>query len=400
MNPDTAIFYDLYKNDKIGHKIVSTIQCDCLDIDKTVSWLRNKMRGVIQNHPHFKCRVLNHEWQKVSIDLNDMVFYASDKRNIIVNKILNETWDNYLPQWKIIVTSDNCILFICDHVYGDGAFIANVMRSLFDDSSLNNVPLSKMKTKMSLISKIYLFIKIIYLIYKRFYHTFQFCGNNELVSEINQMRMSEMSLCKLKSIRDRFSCSDKSKISINDIIHTIIVKTNSLYFNKDMVSSAAIFNMRKRNTEDTSYTEQNKLGYILLSNKISGDLPPEELLCEVHDFMQFYKETPSTLLISKCMHMYYTWDKEAATQLLASLNKNVDFIISNYLFQYKDKEIQDGVKILNAYGSVTPCHAKQMYSITTYGDKVNIFLTYKNDIISDSEKLRRCFERAISWMYS
>ena len=394
ITPGTCIFYDLYQKDKIGHKIVSTIDCEELDIAQTLAFIKNKARTFCKKYPHFHCRIKEKNWCKVeTIDYDKMIFMMDKSKNEIMEMVLNNPLNPELPGWQFIVTTNNSIMLICDHIYGDGAFIANMIREMFDDKSLNNLPEKREKHSISLVSKIWLFVRILFLIYKRF--TLSKKAQVPLTPVTNkQICLAPLSLLHLKQIRDRFSCKDNTHISINDLIHTIIVKTNSLYFKKDTITSAAMFNMRE-NMNDLS--DQNKIGYILLANKLHDNLP-ETLLGDVHEFMTFYKTTPATLIISKIMHWYYSWDSVKACHLLKSLNKSVDFIISNYMFQYKDKHIQHGIKVLNAYGTVTPCDANQMYSVTTYGDNVNIYLTYKEPIISDVEHFRNCFDETIKWI--
>jgi hypothetical protein len=390
----TSIFFDLYQKDKIGHKIVSTIECEDLDVKQTLVFMKHKAQTFCRKYPHFHSRIQGKSWHRVeTMDYDKMIFMVDKSKNDIMETILNESLNQDLPGWQIIVTNDNCIMFICDHIYGDGAFIANLVRELFDDKSLNNLPVKREKRNISLLSKIFLFFRILFLIYKRFTFSKKVCAPWSSFKN-KQFCLGTLSLSNLKKIRDRFSCKDETYISINDLVHTIIVKTNSLYFKKDTITSAAMFNMRE-NMED--FNDQNKLGYILLANKLHDNLP-ETLLGDVHDFMTFYKSTPATLIISKLMHWYYSWDSVKACRLIKSLNTSVDFIISNYMFQYKDKHIQNGIKVSNAYGSVTPCDANQMYSVTTYGDNVNIYLTYRETIITDVEHFQNCFDETIKWL--
>lgn len=396
MTPSTSIFYDLYLNDNIGHKIVSIMQCKMKDTNKTRIFMQNKMREIVKQYPHLKCRIIKHVWNSMEIDYSKMIICVNKPHNEVINDALNTPLNTDLPGWQVVITTDNCILFICDHTYGDGAYIAHVMRGLFDNDSLNNMPLrSEKKKSIPLLSKILLFFKIIYLIYKRFTILYKPPSAPWGKETICHKQLACLSLKDLKKIRDRFSCSDGTRISINDIIHTLIVKTNSIHFKKNTITSSAMFNMRKDINDNN---DQNKLGYILLANKVENDAPPEEVLRDVHDFMQFYKETPSVGIISKFMHWYYAWDKYKACKLMRDLNKSVDFIISNYMFQYKDKHIQRGIEINNMYGTVTPCDASQMYSITTYGDKVNINFTYKKRCIKDITIFERDFFNALDWL--
>ena len=48
MTAGTSIFYDLFKNDKIGHKIISTMQCEPLDMKKTKVFMQHKMKEIVK----------------------------------------------------------------------------------------------------------------------------------------------------------------------------------------------------------------------------------------------------------------------------------------------------------------------------------------------------------------
>ena len=95
-----------------------------------------------------------------------------------------------------------------------------------------------------------------------------------LSQKCKQINIATLSLEKLKVIRNNYSCTDTTSISLNDLIHSLLVKTNSLYFNKEAITSIAMFNRREKN--DT-FLEKNKLGYILLTNK-DNQLPEEVIV--------------------------------------------------------------------------------------------------------------------------
>ena len=287
ISASTSIFYDLFLNNKIGHKIVSTMQCEPLDMKKTKVFMKHKMREIVKKYPHFDSLIVNHVWKKCEIDYDKMVIVTEKTRTQITEDLVNVPFPKELPGWQVYITKDNCIMFICDHTYGDGSYIANVVLTLFDNDELNNLPSpSREKGKsLSLLSRIILFFKIIYLIYMRFKFVSKPPPAPWVEPKNGQVELATFSLSELKKIRDRFSCSDGTRISINDLIHTLITRTNSIYLKKDTISSAAMFNMRKNG----DFNDQNKLGYILVANKVKPDAMPEDLLKDVHDFMQFIK---------------------------------------------------------------------------------------------------------------
>jgi len=393
---ETSLYYDMYKEDKIGSKIISTIKCDNFDKSEILEFMKKKIVQSMQKHPHLQCRFVNYSWERIKdIDMDQMIQILDKTYDQIIEKELNHSLSDTLPGWRVFLAKNNCIMFVCEHVYGDAAFISNMIQDLFDDKSCNNIPQSQDKKKMSWLSKIILFFKILFLIYKRFNSIKSTVTVND--DECKQICLGQLSLCELKQIRSRFSCSDGTHISINDMLHTILVYTNALYFEKDMVSSAAMFNMR--NSED-DYTSKNKLGFILLTNKVKTGTSPEDVLQDVHDFMQFYKETPITYILSKCMGLLYDWYPTKAYNLLQDMNQSVDFIISNFVLQYKDKSLHDGIKINDISACSGPGVAGQAYTILTYGDTLTVNLTYKCRKVNDINKLAKCFNETLEWLKS
>lgn len=394
----TSIFYDLYKNDNIGHRMISTIECEILDPETSVIFCRNKMKDVIRKHPHFGCRIKNHNWIHCHVDYEKLIYHENLTRDEIVAKMLNVPFDDEHPSWRGIVTNDDKMVFLNDHTYGDGAFVSEILRSLFDDTSVNNIPVSSShKKRLSFLSKVFLFFKILYLIYMRFTFITSIPDTDVKHENTSQVCLAKLSISEIKQKRDRFSCKDGSHISINDWLHTLLVKTNSSYFEKNIISSAAMFNLR---TQRGDFQEKNKLGYILLANQIDNNEMPEALLCDVHNFMRFYKETPITPTVTYLLQLYYQWNREGACQFLKSLNRSVDFVITNLSLNLKDKTIQHGIKVKNIHGTVTPCDAKQIYSITSYGDTMNIYLTYHTNIIPDITYFKKVFNNSLTWMSS
>tara|TARA_B110001469_G_scaffold127517_1_gene148760 strand:- start:5519 stop:6718 length:1200 start_codon:yes stop_codon:yes gene_type:complete len=393
---ETSIYYDMYKEDKIGSKIISTLKCDNFDNSKMIEFLKNKIRQSMQTHPHLNCRFVNYSWQKIKdVDLDKMILSPDKTYDQIIETELNVPIPDTLPGWRVFLVKNNCIMFVCEHVYGDGAFISNMIQELFDDKSLNNIPPLRHKTKLSWLSKIILFFKILFLIFKRFNLSKSTVDVND--NKCKQICLGQLSLSELKNIRSRFSCSDGTHISINDILHTILVYSNALYFKKDMISSAAMFNMR---SNDNDYASKNKLGFILLTNKVKTDGPPEDVLRDVHEFMQFYKETPITPIISKCMNLLYALNPTRTYNALQGINKSVDFIISNFVLQYKDKSLNDGIKINDISACSASGTAGQSYTIVTYGDTLTINLTYKCRKINDINKFVQCYNDSLLWIKS
>ena len=97
INAGTSIFYDLYVNDKIGHKIVSTIECEALDLNQTRHFMQQKMKHIVKKYPHFGSRIINHNWMKVeNLSYDKLVIVCDKKRDEVANEILNSKFDHKL----------------------------------------------------------------------------------------------------------------------------------------------------------------------------------------------------------------------------------------------------------------------------------------------------------------
>jgi hypothetical protein len=148
-------------------------------------------------------------------------------------------------------------------------------------------------------------------------------------------------------------------------------------------------------SKSTDLINQNKLGYIVLANKVKRESMPEDVLREVHDFMQFYKVTPAVPIITNTLWVLHKLYKQLALGIIKRMNQSVDFVISNYVLEYTDKTLNGGIPIKNINAMVTPCDTNQMYSLISYGDKINVRVTYNN---MDEARLRDSFKKALEWM--
>ena len=223
ISASTSIFYDLFLNNKIGHKIVSTMQCEPLDMKKTKIFMKHKMREIIKKYPHFGSRIVNHSWIQGELDYDKMVIVVDESRDQITEELINVPFPKDLPGWQVYITKDNCVMFICDHTYGDGSYIANVVRTLFDNDELNNLqsPSREKGKSLSFISRVILFFKTLYLIYMRFKFARKAPSAPWCEEKNGQVELATFSLSELKKIRDRFYCSDGTHISINDIAERV-----------------------------------------------------------------------------------------------------------------------------------------------------------------------------------
>ena len=397
----TSLFYHLFSENKIGHRIISLMELELSKGEKIskidIKWLRDTLQKSfsLPEFAHFKKRIINDEWMDVSVDWEKLIY--QEKKSITkqkyLDKMMNCVFPENQPQWECVIVEDKYIIFVNDHTYGDGVLVTKALSCIFDNPEENNILKSKNKNcKIKILAKIYLFFKIIFQIIFRFLKKKNKNNTKDKNEPSKFCELGILSLASLKKIRENFNCSDVSTITINDILHSLIVKTNSLYFERENIYSAAMFNMRSKSTD---LINQNKLGYIVLANKVKRESMPEDVLREVHDFMQFYKVTPAVPIITNTLWVLHKLYKQLALGIIKRMNQNVDFVISNYALEYTDKTLNDGIPIKNINAMVTPCDTNQMYSLISYGDKINVRVTYNN---MDEARLRDSFKKALEWM--
>lgn len=388
----TSLFHNFFCENKIGHRIITVIEASK---KMDINWLRETLQKSfsLPEFNHFQKRIIRDEWCDVTVNWEKLI-YQEDKtttKQNYLDKMMNTVFPEEQPQWQCAIVKSKYIIFISDHAYGDGALVTKALSCIFDNQEENNILKSKNKNcKIKIIAKIYLFFKIIFLIIFRF-----FTKKNRAKYKKGPAKFCELeilSLASLKKIRENFNCSDGSAITINDILHSLIVKTNSLYFEREDIYSAAMFNTRSKSTD---LIDQNKLGYIVVANKVKDASMPEDVLREVHDFMQFYKVTPAVPIITNGLWLLHKINKQLALGVIKRMNQSVDFVISNYVLEYCDKTLNSGIPIKNINAMVTPCDTNQMYSIISYGDKINVRVTYYN---MDEVRLRDSFKKALEWI--
>lgn len=395
----TSIFYNFFIENQIGHRIICQLELENTKKNQIdIEWLRNSLKTSfsLPEFSHFKKRIVDGEWRDISVNWETLIYKTakSISKEQYIEKMMNYIFPQDQPLWDCVIIKNKYIIFVCDHTYGDGALVTKALSCIFDNKEENNILQAKsIKNKLSFFARFYLFFKIILLIFFRFYLR-EKENNNSSPLSTKSMELGIISLASLKKIRKRFNCSDGSAISINDILHSLIVKTNSLYFERENISSAAMFNTRVGKYD---LINQNKLGYIVLANIVGKSDKPEDLLRDVHDFMQFYKTTPAVPIIINTIWFLHWLNNKLALRIIKKMNRSVDFVISNYVLGYVDKTVNEGIVVKNIKAMVSPCETRQMYSLISYGDKINIKLTYYD---MDEERLRTCFKEALEWTVS
>lgn len=430
LNKYSILCHNMTQCNKVGLQCIVLIklaktQSDLHNLEKK---LRKKMKQVVIKYPHLTCNIINDKWSPSNINYEQMIYFDNKSSSEIINT-QNKSFNATRPAWRIVISNDNNIVVHFDHVYGDAAFFSNICREWLTDDSLNNVTVIKSNPEdtnnISFLSKIILFFKSIYLFCIRMInHKRLRIPNNNFVKHSHTTRLAKISLTKLNAVRERLGIkTGNNKMTINTILHSIIVKTVSTYFNKDTVFSGSAYGLHDKDDINTNNLNNNNNATSLFSvNKVNIDTSPFDLLNDVKDSMQFHKLwinldmtirnalykifSPLNNIsvfkrigekINEYIRLFYSC---AITYMLTYSSSLYpwDFSISNYVIQYKNKTLFNNNPIKNISAMITPSYIPQTFSIITYGDTINIYYTCNTKIVTNLKKLKKHFRNATRWL--
>tara|TARA_B100001057_G_scaffold298899_1_gene299037 strand:+ start:1768 stop:2820 length:1053 start_codon:yes stop_codon:yes gene_type:complete len=306
----------------------------------------------------------------------------------------NTVWADDVPRWAAATFSTRAnrhyVLLTLDHCYGDGAAALDIWRYIFTNQAKNNIKSRTLLTE-GMLGRIYMLLRVIVFLLMRHRAIVLQPSPTAGAPSRAQAKLATLSLHKLRALRKVF-CTGTT---INDIAHAILAKANALYFRKDTISSAAIFNMRKA---DDVFSDRNKIGFMILINKCTGTRT--DVVQDVRAFMKCYKSLPLVQLTYGVLEWCYAWKGQAAIDYMRRAGMSLDFVISNYPTGVKDKILygRSPVRVKNIGATVLPGDVKQLYSIVSYEDNVNLHVSYQTEHITDVSRLRLCFSEAVTWI--
>ena len=103
--------------------------------------------------------------------------------------------------------------------------------------------------------------------------------------------------CKTWDINDIKKLKNHYRVTVNDLLYTLICKSLRKYCNKPInVSSLSVFNLRDyAQDEDLVNVDPNNIGFMLVADKI-GDEGVSELLGKYHEKFENYKNDQSIII--------------------------------------------------------------------------------------------------------
>lgn len=385
------IFYTFKKNDNNFSNTIFVF----VDIEGvlTASSVIAKMNHFVNNNNKFKKYIIlkNNKpyWISKDFDIKNHVTvlelkkYDSKKHKKIVHKIINTKFKINEPMWRLyLITYEDrsMIILSCAHLLGDGYFlIENLRNSFLDEKNIIQKKNNNVNFNFNTILKYILnFIcGLAILTYNVFFHKKKQIFNSIRNYEVCYKKLFVFNVKKLLKIKKQ------KNVSINTIIYSIILKTLHYYSkqNIDFVSTT-LFNIRD------DMNESNQFGFLCLKNKNTPNV-----FSDIDNVFLNIKESFLVPFIFKCLHLCSYISTELVVFIMNKGILNSHFSYSN-IFSYMDYDTMDKYRVANISNIVTPYNYKILFSGFSYGNKINLNITYNKGVI-DYKKFKKCFKKAI-----
>lgn len=400
----SAIFDEMSKNNE-AHTLLCVAEIEGVPDPRLIC---ERVKNLSYGFPTFSSVVREKEgiispykvWipQKINYDEHlevlDLATFRKSRFDQLLTKILNARFTEGIPEWKfhyVMYGKSNRSFFVVkiSHVYGDGAMISHIFRSLCDGKAELGREIKRPHS--SFFYKIYAIFMILSVIVR--YLLERNWGNNTRISvDCSDTKEScYIDLCRWK-LSELKEISRRKMSSINDIMSAVLFRAVSLYDGKaDVLSSMSIFNMR-RHMSVTSMDDTNDIGVLFIPVS-TANRTSSEILPEVRRLMGYYKHSPMIYLLSYLMKVIYSVCPRALVEVLGGLANKSTFGFSNYATLLSDLTIGD-CSVLSLRNVVKPYKMGVFFSALSYGDSVSLCAGCKVGNLEDVEMFRGCLKTA------
>jgi len=329
------------------------------------------------------------------IEIFDHATFKKSSFGALLTRILNTAFESDIPRWKFHFVrypkSDKSFFVVkISHVYGDGAMISHIFRSLCDGRPKSKeVP--KRRGHSSFLYKIYALIAIALVIVR---HLFSRLASRKSRIDVDRgdtraVSYEEIMRWRLSDVRK--IAKDKG-VSINDVVHALLFRAVAMYDGKsETLSSLSIFNTR-RTAKVTSMDDTNDIGVVLVAVR-AGEKSAREILFQVNNTMAHYKNSPMVPILSQISKMAYFLSPRLSLKAVDWFANKGTFGFSNYATLLSELTV-DGCEVVNLYNAVKPYKMGVFFSVLSYGDYINLSACYKNGNMDDINYFKTCIERA------
>ena len=388
MDEVSGSFHLMSKHHK-GNMILCSVEIDGIP---SRDFLYRKLHNIVDHHPNLSYIPVEKKgvfrntfhWKRGDFHIENHFIYTEknrfDNRNFrhFINKLLESTFPQGLPEWQCHYVTykkskKSFIIWKCHHTYGDGFLISEYLKKFADTSSIH-YPKRK-RAKPSLCKMIYSFIATLATLL----HFIFIYKKDEL--DIDQSNAEEDPAlfyhCKTWNLDDIKRLKNHYRVTVNDLLYTLIIKSLRKYCNKPInISSLSVFNLRDYAQEENLVNvDPNNIGFMLVADKVRDEGIPE-LLGKCHEKFENYKNSPMTYIVTMLLRYVYYISPRLVVYILSFLSNKSTVGISNFR-TFSECNYIEGCKVVNISNMVVPYGVGMLFTIVSYDDKITLNVTYR-----------------------
>lgn len=393
-------YYDtLFYNMREKNRCFSNIIFGFLDISGNVpqAFIKDRTQRQITEIPKLSQIVKNKMgtllWEKVPIKIADHLQFIKKKKysersyNYLINKLINTPLNEKKPKWKYVVVyypQKTSLIYIGDHSYGDGHYLFSIILPYFFDK-IKKIEIKKAPKRFHIIRRVvnilksihYFMTSLISLIYFLIFYKKKQIFSPQKRDKVCWSKIYKFDISNLKKIKE------KKRITINDLIYSIVLKSIQKYTNNKNVtiSSSTMFNLSNLKKE---LINNNNFGFIAFST----DMDDSNIFKKIHNKMNYYKKSPIIPCITNLLKALFHISCPTLIRILDNIIERNHFGYSNFHSYLKNNTIH-GFPVIHISNILVPYKYDIFISVMSYGNDVSLNIAYKDGVIN-AKKFKKC----------
>ena len=364
------------------------------DADEALSeeFLTEGLNNVLAQHPTLKKTFIS---QHNTIQFYDIPNFDIHKCfsikyiknfNAYTKKIMNQPFTEYKFNMVACInkeTNKSRVYVKIHHAYADGYKIIEMFNLFLNNPTI--LPEFKRKSENSIFYYIFGTITLILInILICIKITIQYF----IPTQNNKDKPSDYIICKSFCLDKIKKFTTKHKITVNDFLYALMVKTDQLYTNKKrLIQTISPINVYKLN-------EMNNM--LPIYNIIDNSCDTLSLIKTIHTMFNNYKYSLYIFLLSSYttvityLHQYYMpFSNDVLQSFFDAIMNSSDYVYTNII----GPKVTN-VQLKNIHFLINPINNEIIYNIVSYENNVNIVCSFKEGIIQDKKLFKQCIYKA------
>jgi hypothetical protein len=366
------------------------------DADEALSeeFLREGLQNVLAQYPMLKKTFIT---QNNTIQLYDIPHFDIDhcffikyikNFNAYTKKIMNRPFTEY--KFNVIAcinkeSNKSRVYVKIHHAYADGYKIIEMFNLFLSNNTSTILPEFKRKTENNIFYSIF---GTIMLIFMNILICIKILIQYFIPTPNNKDKPSDYIICKSFRLDKIKKFTIKNKITVNDFLYALMIKTDQLYTNKKrLIQTMSPINVYKLN-------EMNNM--LPIYNIIDNSSNTSSLLKNINTAFNNYKYSLYMSLLSgyttaiTYLHQHYVpFSNDLLQTFFDAIMNSSDYIYTNII----GPKITN-VELKNIHFLINPINNEIIYNIVSFENNVNIICSFKEGIIQDKKLFKQCIYKA------